>query len=74
MIAAGLSAALLALPAHAACVGRSTDQHLVRVQPGPRPLFFAMHWQGRPKAQNAVALRCLARPELRARPIGLRGR
>jgi len=51
--------ALAAGPAPAeACLGGPGDQQLVRVGPGPAPLF-AMAWNGTPKLERAVAVRCL---------------
>jgi len=56
-------AALCALAAGPAlaetCRGGTGDQHLVRVGRGPAPLFFAMAWNGPPKLERAVAVRCL---------------
>ena len=58
-----IGAALCALAAGSAraeaCRGRPGDQHLVRVGPGPTPLFFAMAWNGPPRLERAVAVRCL---------------
>ncbi len=51
---------LAAEPARAeVCRGGPGDQHLVRVGFGPAPLFFAMAWNGPPKLERAVAVRCL---------------
>ena len=52
--------ALAAGPARAEiCRGGPDDQHLVRVGASPAPLFFAMAWNGPPKLERAVAVRCL---------------
>jgi hypothetical protein len=52
--------ALTAEPVRAEmCRGGPGDQHLVRVGPGPAPLFFALAWNGPPPLERAVAVRCL---------------
>ncbi len=65
--------ALAAGPASAeACRGGPGDQHLVRA--GPAPLFFAMAWNGPPKLELAVAVRCLHAGDPPARRKGGHGR
>ena len=68
IIGAALCALAAAWPAWAeACRGGPGDQHLVRVGASTAPLFFAMSWNGPPKLERAVAVRCLGAGVPRAR-------
>ncbi len=74
IIGAALSA-LAVGPARAEiCQGGPGDQHLVRIGHGPAPLFFAMAWNGPPKLERAVAIRCLCADGRAGRRKDRRGR